>query len=128
VAVTCQLRLPGFDVLAWNLQTVAIRNPITAQIGGIVGAVIASENQEASGDGNAKQNLLEKFSNREIAAMFTIAVFLLVYIALGLAIKHNPELARLAAVDGPTPFEAAMAAGAFTFWTWMTYSGRSPDS
>jgi hypothetical protein len=59
----------------------------------------------------------------EIAAMITVAVFLIVYISYSLAIIHDQRLAELARNDGPTPFEAAMAMGAFAFW--LVHSRRS---
>jgi hypothetical protein len=52
----------------------------------------------------------------EITAMVTTAVFLIVYICFSLAIIHDPTLAELAHNDGPTPFEAALAAGGLTYW------------
>lgn len=61
-------------------------------------------------------------SDREIASMLATVVFLFVYISLGLAIKHNAQVAKLLATDGPTPFEAAMAVGALVFWLWMNHS------
>jgi hypothetical protein len=57
--------------------------------------------------------------DREVAVMLTVIAFLVVYVSLAVATKHNPPVARLAAVDGPTPFEAGMAAGALVYWLWM---------
>ena len=68
---------------------------------------------------------LRKLSDREVAAMLTVAAFLFVYFSLGLLIKHNAQIAEIAAADGPTPFEAAMAAGALVFWLRMNNSGRT---
>lgn len=83
------------------------------------------EQVDARPASRVKSSGSQKLSDREVAAMLTVAVFLLVYVSLGLAIKHNPQLAKLASTDGPTPFEAAMAAGAFTFWAWISYCHRS---
>jgi hypothetical protein len=51
--------------------------------------------------------------------MLTVIAFLVVYFTLAVAIKHNPQVAGLAAADGPTPFEAAMGIGALVYWAWM---------
>jgi len=69
--------------------------------------------------------LPQRLTDREIAAMLTVAAFLFVYISFGLLIKHSPYAAKLAATDGPTPFEAAMAVGALVFWLWMYRSRGS---
>ena len=68
---------------------------------------------------------LQKLSDREIAAMLTLVAFLFVYFSLGLLVKYNVQAAEIAATDGPTPFEAAMAIGALVFWLWMNHSGRT---
>ena len=66
-----------------------------------------------------------KLTDREVAAMLTVAAFLFVYFSLGLLVKHNAQIAEISATDGPTPFEAAMAAGALVFWLRMNNSGRT---
>jgi hypothetical protein len=60
-----------------------------------------------------------KRGDREVAVMLTVIAFLVVYFTLAVAIKHNPQVAGLAAADGPTPFEAAMGIGALVYWAWM---------
>ena len=67
---------------------------------------------------------LQKLSDVEVAAMLTVAAFLFVYFSLGLLVKYSAQAAEIAATDGPTPFEAAMAIGALVFWLRMNHSGR----
>ncbi len=117
--------LAKFSNPASTLNILAISDPTLFQIGSLVAESINSGVQDSSSVSNGETGQLQKISDREVAAMLTVAVFLLVYISLGLVIKHNTQLAHLAATDEPTPFEAAMAAGALTFWAWMTYSRRS---
>ncbi len=76
---------------------------------------------------SSSDRLPQSLTDREIAAMLTVAAFLVVYISFGLLIKHSAQAARLAAIDGPTPFEAAMAVGALVFWLWMNRSRGSND-
>jgi len=74
---------------------------------------------------NAPSPRQQKLSDREIGAILTVTAFLFVYFSLSLLVKHNPQAAEIAATDGPTPFEVAMAIGALVFWLWMNRSGRS---
>ncbi len=90
----------------------------------LLDAVFALErlNYDSPNIGSASSpgdRLPQRLTDQEIAAMLTVAAFLVVYISFGLLIKHNPYAAKLAATDGPTPFEAAMAVGALVFWLWM---------
>ena len=57
-----------------------------------------------------------KLSDRELAVYLTVVVFLVVYFSMAITIKHDPAIAALSRIDGPTPFEAAMGIGALTFW------------
>ncbi len=110
--------------LARGLYATPLTDAMLAQVGEFVTELASSEFQDVAPAQDAGRRGLQKLGDREVAAMMTVAMFLLVYISFGLAIKHNAQLAELAATKGPTPFEAAMAAGAFTFWVWMTYSRR----
>jgi hypothetical protein len=74
---------------------------------------------------NENDGLLQRLSDREIAAMLTTVAFLFVYISFALLIKHDPKVAKLAVTDGPTPFEAAMAVGALVFWLSLNHFGGS---
>jgi hypothetical protein len=117
----------GIGELVRNLSDSALRNPVTVQLADIVGAGISSEEIEVSSDDSARNNWLEQLRKREAAATVTVAVFLFVYLTYALAIKRNPELATFAATNGPTPFDAAMACGAFTYGLWMICSNHKPD-
>jgi hypothetical protein len=75
----------------------------------------------ASSVSNDSDGFLQRLSDREIATMLTVVAFLAVYISFALLIERNPQVARLAATDGPTPFEAAMAVGALVFWLSMKH-------
>jgi hypothetical protein len=74
---------------------------------------------------SAGDQRLRKLSDREVAAMLTVAEFLFVYFSLGLLVKYSTQVAEIAATDGPTPFEAAMAIGALVFWLRMNHSRRT---
>lgn len=75
-----------------------------------------------SPQGPARQEL----SDREVATMLTIFVFLVVCIGLSIASKDYSQIARLSQITGASPFDVAMGFGALTFW--LSYSRRSPNS
>jgi hypothetical protein len=64
---------------------------------------------------------LPVLSQPALAVYLTVLTFIVFYIATGLVIKHDPELATLSKDNGPTPFEIAMGAGALTFWATNTH-------
>jgi hypothetical protein len=70
---------------------------------------------------NEGDGFLQRLSDREIAAMLTVVAFLTVYVSFALLIQRSPQVAKLAATSGPTPFEAAMAIGALVFWLSMNH-------
>jgi hypothetical protein len=125
MAKAYQSQFGGLSDLARTLCFTPITNTMVLQVGDFVAELANSGFQSVAPAQDAGPEGLQKFSDREVAAMVAVAVFLLVYISLGLAIKHNSQLAHLAAIDGPTPFDAAMAAGGFAFGTWMHYSRRN---
>jgi uncharacterized BrkB/YihY/UPF0761 family membrane protein len=84
-------------------------------------AETATRANSAESDSSVQAVARHMISRREIAAYLTIVTFFLVYISLSLAISRDPQLAALSQKDGPTPFEAAMAVGALTFWAVMSW-------
>jgi hypothetical protein len=68
---------------------------------------------------------LRKLSDREVAAMLTVVAFIFTYFSFDLLVKYDAQAAEISSTYGPTPFEAAMAIGAFVFWLRMNHSGRT---
>src|SRR5215469_10325684 len=110
----------GFNRLARDLHVAAIDSPVTLQFSRLVSQASSLDLQRSDEATEFHQPAkLTKAGNRDTAAMLTVAVFLIVYIGVSFAMVHNPDLASFIVSHGPSPFEAAMGAGAFTFWISM---------
>ncbi len=115
----------GLSDLARGLPTMPITDAMVLQISNFVAELAKADFAGVAPKQGSENRELRKLSDREAAAMVTTIVFLLVYFSLGLAIKYSPQIAQIAAIYGPTPFDAAMAVGALTFWFWMNHHRES---